>query len=194
MPISMMFLSNFKAREIFHERSLRFFRASIFGLIFIMFTHSSLAGASVEYKIKAAYIYNFTKFVTWPKTESDTFNLCILGKEPFGPLLNSIESRTALGLPIKLIRLNHFDASRQCHILFLGDAIRKDVREAIASASILTVSEEKQFAEHGGMIGFIVKNGKVKLQINLGRAKQAGLEISAKLLEVSEVIEGNGDG
>ncbi len=194
MPIAMMFLSNFKAREMIHEGSMRFFRASIFSLVFILFTHSSLAGASVEYKIKAAYIYNFTKFVTWPKTESDTFNLCILGKEPFGTLLNSIESRTAFGLPIKLIRLKHFDASKQCHILFLGDAIRKDVRESITSAGILTVSEEKQFAKHGGMIGFVVKNGKVKLQINLVRAKQAGLEISAKLLEISEIIKGNGDG
>ncbi len=189
-----MFLSNFITRETIHEEPLRFFRVGIFSLVFILFTHSSLAGASVEYKIKAAYIYNFTKFVTWPKTESNTFNLCVLGKEPFGPLLNSIESRTALGLPIKLIRLEHFDASKRCHILFLGDAIRQDVREVIASAGILTVSEAKQFAKHGGMIGFVVKNGKVKLQINLNRAKQAGLEISAKLLEISEVIEGNGDG
>ncbi len=190
----MIFLSNFKVREKIYQESLCLFRACITSLIFILFTHSSLADASVEYKIKAAYIYNFTKFVTWPKTESETFNLCILGKEPFGTLLNSIESRTALGLPIKLIRLDHFDGSKQCHILFLGNAIREDVRDAIASAGILTVSEEKQFAKHGGMIGFVVKNGKVKLQINLVRAKQAGLEISAKLLEISEVIEGNGDG
>lgn len=194
MPNQTMLSINLKAGVKVCRELLCFFRALLGGLVFILSTHSSLAGASVEYKIKAAYIYNFTKFVTWPKVQSDTFNLCILGKEPFGPLLDSIESRTALGLPIKLIRLNHFDAAKQCHILFLGSAIRKDVRSAIESAGILTVSDEKQFAKHGGMIGFVVRNGKVKLQININRAKQAGLEISAKLLEISEVIEGNGDG
>lgn len=65
---------------------------------------------------------------------------------------------------------------------------------AAISHGILTVSEISQFVKKGGMIGFVVRNGKVKLQINIDHAKQAGLVISAKLLEIAELVEGGGNG
>ncbi len=189
-----MSLSKFKKNNYFIGKSTFFFRTQLLGLALLLCAHSLCAAASVEHKIKAAYLYNFTKFVTWPELQSETFNLCILGKNPFGSLLDSLESRTALGLPIKLIRLQRFDASKQCHLLFLGSATTKDTRQLIASSGILTVSEKYEFAKHDGMIGFVVREGKVKLQINVDRLKQSGLEVSAKLLEIAEIVEGNGDG
>jgi hypothetical protein len=189
-----MLLLDFKKDKYFNKGWTYFFNARLIGLVLLICSHSLFAAATVEYKIKAAYLYNFTKFVTWPELQSETFNLCILGKDPFGSLLDSLESRTALGLPIRLIRLQHFDKSKQCHLLFLGSATSKDVRKLIASSGILTVSEKYHFSNHGCMIGFIVKAGKVKLIINLGRLRQAGLEVNAKLLEIAEVVEGNGNG
>ena len=189
-----MSLSNFNKNYYFSGRRTFFVRTKLLGLALLLFAHSLFAAASVEHKIKAAYLYNFTKFVTWPEHQSETFNLCILGKDPFGSLLNSLESKTALGLPIKLIRLQRFDASKHCHILFLGSATRNDTRQLIVSSGILTVSEKNNFAKHEGMIGFVIKEGKVKLQININRLKQSGLEVSAKLLEIAEIVEGNGDG
>jgi len=171
-----------------------FFRTRLIGLALLLCAHSLFAAASVEHKIKAAYLYNFTKFVTWPELHSETFNLCLLGENSFGSLLDSLESRTALGLPIKLIRLRRFNASKHCHILYLGSATTEDTRQLIASSGILTVSEKNQFAKHIGMIGFVVREGKIKLQININRLKQSGLEVSAKLLEIAEIVERNGDG
>lgn len=188
-----MFLTVFK-NKYFSRKLTCFFSTKMIALAFLLSSHSLLAEATVEYKIKAAYLYNFTKFITWPDSQSETFNLCILGKDPFGALIDSIETREALGLPIKLVRMRRYDASKQCHLLFLGSATRKDTRELIASSGILTVSEKHHFAEYGGMIGFIIKGGKVKLQINLAKLKDSGLEISAKLLEIVEIVGENGDG
>ncbi len=159
---------------------------------------------SVEYKIKAGYLYNFTKFVTWPEINSETFNLCILGKDPFGELIDPIEERSAFGLPIKLFRFDSLDAlSRKnnklhCHIIFLSSSLGSASEDITSKRTLvirdlnksLTVGESNDFARQGGMIGFVNKEGRIKLQINLKRIKQSDLKVSAKLLEVSEIVEG----
>jgi hypothetical protein len=189
-----MLLLYFNKKNCVSSRRVPVFCTKLIALAIILCSNLLFAADTVEYKIKAAYLYNFTKFITWPEFQSETFNLCILGKDPFGSLIESIESREALGLPIKLVRMRRYDASKKCHLLFLGSATRKDTRELIASSGILTVSEKQHFAKYGGMIGFVIKEGKVKLQINLAKLKESGLEISAKLLEIVEIIGGNGDG
>jgi hypothetical protein len=145
---------------------------------------------TLEHKIKAGYLYNFTKFVTWPADAVPTFNLCILGKDPFGKLIDPIEKKMVHERPIRLFRLNELKKGLFCHILFFS-ALPSISQQSFSSnlLTTLTVSEVRDFAAQGGMIGFIQKDGKIKLQINLDAAKQAGLKISAKLLEVAELIE-----
>ncbi len=141
---------------------------------------------SVEYKIKAGYLYNFTKCITWQENASATFNLCLLGDDPFGSLIDPIEQRTASDRPIKLIRMaKSFSKDPHCHILFIGASV--SLPKPIPP-NVLTVSEQQDFALKGGVIGFINKDGRIKLQINLEAVKQSGLKISAKLLEVAEII------
>lgn len=154
--------------------------------------------ASVEYKIKAGYLYNFTKFITWPEEKTETFNICILGNDPFGALINPIEQRKAFGHPIKLIRLTHLSAPEgtnkkpRCHILFISSSIKNTpITQHIENT--LTVGESENFAAEGGMIGFVNRESRIKLQINLKSIKLSGLKVSAKLLEVTEIVEGNTD-
>lgn len=160
--------------------------------------------SSVEYKIKAGYLYNFTKFVTWPEDNSETFNLCILGEDPFGELIDPIEQRSAFGLPIKLFRfdslnaLSHANNKPHCHIIFISSSIGSAIKDTISKNTLvirdinktLTVSEGNDFAMQGGMVSFVNREGKIKLQINLKKIKQSDLKVSAKLLEVSEIVEG----
>jgi hypothetical protein len=149
--------------------------------------------ASVEYKIKAGYLYNFTKFVTWADDNSETFNLCILGNDPFDELIAPIEQQSVMGRPIKLFRLNSLSSIKKqphCHILFVSSSIA-DMPVAEDIANTLVVGEGGEFIAQGGMIGFINKQGKIKLQINLKAIKQSGLKISAKLLEVADVVKGD---
>ena len=145
----------------------------------------------IEYKIKAGYIYNFTKFISWPTDHSETFNLCLLGYDPFGPVLDSIETRFAKNRPIKVFRIAALNDEPQCHILFINpaDEYSKEPLFIEGFKNTLTIGEIDGFAEQGGMIGFINSDGKIKLQINLDALNEGGLKVSAKLLEVAEIIK-----
>jgi hypothetical protein len=160
-----------------------------FCVVLLFSQHVIADDLHVEYKIKAGYLYNFTKFITWPEDKSETFNICILGKDPFGDLIDPIEQRTAFGRPIKLFRFDAFKTGQSCHILFISSSIKNtpvihDVNKT------LTVGESDGFAAQGGMIGFVNRQGKIKLQINLKTLQQSDLKVSAKLLEVAELVEG----
>jgi hypothetical protein len=149
--------------------------------------------SSVEYKIKAGYLYNFTKFVTWSDVNSETFNVCIWGEDPFGELIDPIEQRSAFGKPIKLFRfdsLKSLEKELHCHILYVSSSV-KDKVSGQDFDNTLVVGESEEFIEQGGMIGFVNKQGKIKLQINLKTIKQSGLKVSAKLLEVAELVKGD---
>jgi hypothetical protein len=149
--------------------------------------------SSVEYKIKAGYLYNFTKFITWPEDKAQTFNLCILGNDPFVELIDPIEQRTVAGRPIKVFRFNspgNMDHNPHCHIIFISSSIKETQAVTRNFDTTLVVGESEEFIEHGGMIGFVNKQGKIKLQINLQTITQSGLKVSAKLLEVADVVKG----
>ena len=149
--------------------------------------------SSVEYKIKAGYLYNFTKFITWPADNAATFNLCIMGNDPFGELIDPIEQRSVIGRPIKLIRFDNLKSTEKnphCHILFVSSS-NEDTSVFRDVNNTLLVSEREGFIAQGGMIGFVIKEGKIKLQINLKTIRQSGLKVSAKLLEVADVVKGD---
>jgi hypothetical protein len=170
---------------------------SVFFTLALWFSQPVLADdANAEYKIKAGYLYNFTKFITWPEDNSETFNLCIVGDDPFGELINPIEQRTAFGHPIKLFRLTRFSHEQRCHILFISASIKDNVllKEMLLvqdTVKSLTVSENKDFAVQGGMIGFVKRQDRIQLQINQKTLQQSDLKISAKLLEVADIVEGD---
>ncbi len=151
--------------------------------------------SSIEYKIKAAYLYNFTKFFTWPEDESATFDLCIVGKDPFGSIIDPIEKRSVKNKPIQLYRLRPTDDLKHCHLIYFGHSEQVQILPGTLTISsrdpILTVSDGKTFVFKGGMIGFFLKEGKVKLHINLAAVRNGGLDVSAKLLEISDIYEGD---
>lgn len=144
---------------------------------------------SLEYKIKAAYLYNFTKFIQWPDKSNAAFTICIVGSDPFSDLIDELETKQAFGKPIHIQRISVLNTAGTCDIAYV------DKTGALPKSglnNVLTVSSDSEFAESGGMIGFVVENQKIKLHINLPVMKRSGLEISAKLLEVATVIRESG--
>jgi len=165
----------------------------IFSLLF--FSQLNAEENSIEYKIKAGYLYNFTKFITWPEDELESFNLCILGEDPFGSILNPIEKRSVKGKPIRLSRIKKADEAKHCHIVYISTLSKAHISKlgTLTIKSVpakLTVGDTKEFTRQDGMISFFQREGKVKLHINLPSLRKTGLEISAKLLEVAEIYEG----
>ena len=93
-----------------------FFLAALVSLSKLSFAQDN----SIEYKIKAGYLYNFTKFISWPENESETFNLCIIGKDPFGSIIDPIEKRTVKNKPIRLYRFQSIAEAKYCHIIYFA--------------------------------------------------------------------------
>jgi hypothetical protein len=164
-------------------------------LLIGLMTVAAHSEESLEYKIKAAYLYNFTKFITWPPIQNDTFNICLIGNDPFQGLLDNLETKTAQDKQIRIYRYENVKQANQCQIIYF-DALNTHQSVGITNALLvgnlsekLTVGSQPFFAESGGMIGFALEQEKVKLHINLKTLKQSGLSISAKLIEVSTVVE-----
>jgi hypothetical protein len=156
--------------------------------------------ATLEYRVKAAFLYNFTRFVRWPESASGRGKapivLAVLGSDPFGSTLEeTIAGKTVNGRPLVVTRLASLDGIPRGGVLFVSSSERARVPQIVAMAAgagILTVSDMEGFARAGGMIGFVTMEGKIHMEINPAAASQAGIEISSKLLSLSTVVSSGG--
>jgi hypothetical protein len=149
-----------------------------------------------EYDVKAAFLYNFGKFVRWPANGNRTdFRICVLGLDPFGATLDSIIAGEKVdGRAVAARRLTASTDLPGCHIVFIGQSEEKrlkDILEVVGKSGALTVSEIPQFTQRGGMIGFILADGRVRFEVNLAPANEAGLMFSSELLRVASSVKRN---
>lgn len=151
---------------------------------------------SREQKIKAAYLYHLTKFIDWPGQHSNklskSINVCIIGQQPFANFLQQLESKKAKGRPIKVISTELSSTSNpQCHIVFYQSSkqAKGEQLQKFARQGALTVGEKDSFTSQGGMVGMVVVDNHIRLQINYQLTKQAGILVSANLLEVATIVE-----
>jgi hypothetical protein len=145
-----------------------------------------------EYQVKAAYLYNFGKFVRWPGTSLDQFSICILGHDPFGPALDAaIGGVTIDGQRAIARRLGSPRDALSCRVVFIStseDVQLGQILEALNKAPVLTVSDIPQFTSRGGMIQFIADANRVRFEVNLTTAETAGLMLSSELLKVAVAV------
>jgi len=147
-----------------------------------------------EYQVKAAFLYNFGRFVEWPPQPRppSAFTICVLGQDPFGPVLDElIKGKTIQDLKVVVRRLERVEDAGDCRILFISSS--EDVRLAhilatLHGRSVLTVGEAERFAHRGGMINFRLEGAKVRFEINPDAAGQAGLTISSQLLKLARIV------
>ena len=169
--------------------------------LFIVFVFFLSVAASAQQRplsedaLLALYTFNFAKFTEWPVTSFQThdasFNLCVLGENPFGIAAARIE-----GKPIKSHKLNlkHFPrvaVLKDCHLLFISrsEEWRLDaILQALNAAPILTVSNIPDFANRGGMIELEKVEQRILFTINPAAVERSDLRISSKLLELARII------
>jgi hypothetical protein len=159
-----------------------------------------------EYQVKAAYLYNFGKFVTWPRDSPEgddhTFTICVLGKDPFGALLDStLLNQTIDGKSAVAKRIAKAQDATSCHVLFISSSEERQLKEILMGLNnvpVLTVSDIAQFSQRGGMIEFVTDDDKVRFEVNVSNAEHAGLNVSSELLKVAVTVRRNsrqpGDG
>jgi hypothetical protein len=144
--------------------------------------------ANLEYTVKANYLYKFAPFVEWPARAfagpASPFDICIAGQDPFGSSLDdAIKGRLVGEHPIEVRRTGTQDGAGDCHILFLGrtaPAVAARIMKAAAGKPVLTVTEGR-----GGMIQFLMQDGKVRFDVDPAAAQASGLVISSKLLSLA---------
>lgn len=152
-----------------------------------------------EYQVKAAFLYNFTRFIDWPTTAfrspGSPFVIGIIGDDPFGGYITSIVKDEKVGThPITLQRYQNIQEVTNCHLLFINTPATgrvKDIVSAIGRRSILTVSDMDNFTKYGGMVRFYKENNKIRFEVNVASSKSAQLEISSKLLTVARITADN---
>jgi hypothetical protein len=170
-------------------------------IVWVLFAVSSALGQQKpnEYQVKAAYLYNFGRFVEWPANvkapKSDTFTVCVLGQDPFGPALDStLAGETMGGKSVAARRISTPQEAVNCQILFVssseGRRLSKIV-EALDRECVLTVSDMPQFSQRGGMIQFVLEEKRVRFEVNLTAVQHVGLSLSSELLKVAATVRRN---
>jgi hypothetical protein len=162
-----------------------------------LFCASAGAQPPTEHDIKAVFLYKFTNFVEWPDSTwqgSEPFRLCVLAD---GPMTAAVErtmhGETINGRPSQTMAPATARDARRCHILFVGHTEMErgaSMLAAIRDLPVLTVGEAEGFLSGGGAIEFVREGNRVRFDINVETARRAGLNISARLLQVARHVEG----
>jgi len=155
---------------------------------------------SLEYAVKANFLYKFGDYVTWPPEglgeAGAPVNLCIAGDDPFGNALDELVAGEKIaGRPIAVVRLEIARADSQCQIAFTRGSAQQsinDVLAAFAGRPVLTITEASNFGAGGGVIHFILRDNRVRFEINQKTATDTGLGISSRLLQLAVVVHGGG--
>jgi hypothetical protein len=157
------------------------------------------ANPSVEYQVKAAFLYNFAKFVEWPPESFADQNapivLGVISDNVFGKLLTEVTAgKSVNGRPVVVKQFKEGQDLRSCHIVFVSSSNEKHVikiLESLKDSSVLTIGETSGFIQAGGIINFFIEENKVRLEINLDAATRARVKISAKVIAVARLVPAN---
>jgi len=171
-------------------------RLFLFRLMICSLAVSARAQSATEYQVKAAFLFNFAKFVEWPAeafTAADApLQICVLGPDPFGRDFEQIiVEKTVNGHRIEAAHPDAVPQARACQILFIAFSDKQQLRqilEGLKGSSVLTVGDTPGFAQMGGMINFVLDDNRVRFEINVKAAELAHLKLSARLLTVAKLV------
>lgn len=171
---------------------LRFWLIRAFGCLLL----GSMAPAGSqdipEYRLKAAFLYNFAVFTEWPSETGSTLKLCIHGRDPFGAELDSLEGKKTGARTITLQRNVTVEAAKDCQIVFIASAAigrLPAMSDAVRGLPVLLVAESPGAARQGAILNLSIEQSRVIFEANLEAARSARLTLSSRLLRLaSEVI------
>jgi hypothetical protein len=173
-------------------------------VVFAAFNMSPVAwdqsNPHAEYDLKAAFLFNFAKFIDWPPgsftSPEAPFTICILGRDPFGHGLDeSLQGKMIRARPLAVRRLKDKTEARSCQMVFVSStesAHLTELLESLRGANVLLVGETNGFAAAGGTIELTLEDNHVRFTINVDAAGRASLTFSSKLLALAKVVHDEG--
>lgn len=148
-----------------------------------------------EYEVKAAFVFNFLRYVAWPEDASapvcKPLTIAILGEDPFGKSIRRLSTRSVQGRPVAVRHCRSLQEVQTCALLFVcaSEVHRLDtILKSAEDLPILVVGDTPGFAEAGGTVELYVEGTQIHFKVNIDAAKRSGLEISSKLLRLAEVV------
>jgi len=164
-----------------------------------------------EYRIKTAFLYNFIKFIDWPKEKiadnNEPITIGIIGKDPFGDAFVPLKNKQLKSKKVAVKRFKSLEKMkkadsegkqeldkqiemiRKCHLLFICSSEQENLGEIInlvKEHNVLTVAEVTGFLKAGGIINLLMEEEKVRFEINASAARKAGLKVSSELLRLAK--------
>jgi len=149
-----------------------------------------------EYQIKAAMIYNMTRFMDWPddalSPSATQFTICVAGKGGLGSAVASLQGKQVKGKTVTIHQSTLTHGPLACQVLVLCDLDKNTTSallERTRSSAVVTVADSPGFARSGGTVGFMLQNGKVRFEINQTAAQRHRIRISAQLLKLAQIVQ-----
>lgn len=151
----------------------------------------------IEYAVKVAFIYNFTKFTQWPEKAfqkgQEEFVIGVLGEDPFENSLDLLASqKKAQGRKIVIRHFSSPDEIAECHILFISPSQGGNLDKILSKGGgkpVLMIGDSKGFAEKGVAVNFFIQDEKVRFEFNLKALEKSGIKVSSQLLHLGKIIE-----
>jgi hypothetical protein len=171
----------------------RRFASAAFSALLLAQVSPVRAQETLERDVKAAYLFNFTKFVDWPRPTgtNEPFRVCVSGDDA---LRESVEKTIAgeqvEGRPLLSLAPRTPSEARNCQVLFIGGDGERETQllSAVRDLPVLTVSDTLNFARRGGGIEFVREKNRLRFDVNLQGAEQGGIRVSARLLRVARAV------
>ncbi|MEO5770743.1 MAG: YfiR family protein [Burkholderiaceae bacterium] len=144
-----------------------------------------------EYRLKAAFLYNFALLTEWPATAGTVLNLCVHGRDPFGAEVDALQGKMVGSRSIAVLRVTGRDNLQKCQILFIAapsiEALPK-LLESLHDSPVLTVADSADAARRGVAINMAVGQSRISFEVNLKVARDARLVLSSKLLRLATEV------
>jgi len=186
--------------SIAFRRTCRWFIAGLAAALFCAAPYAGADGTEQEARLlKAAFLYNFAKFTYWPdetwSASRDPLTLCTMGDDELIEVLERLAGKPIKGRTVRFRRLADTRELTQCHMLYVATSESSQVADIISALirkPLLTVSEVSSFARSGGIIQLYREKERLRFIINRHNAREAGLRLNARLLNLAVVIDNGG--
>ena len=182
------------------NRLAHFLRLGLVGMAAIIIFCLPCAGraetSSSENSLKAAFIFNFAKYVEWPEDAlkgKAEFCIATLGRSPLSRELAALSGKSVNGRNIVFRQVRSPEEAAQCQILFISRselARLAGILDILRDAPVLTVSDSGDFCTKGGMLSLVVERGKIVFDVNIRETQRAGLKPSSQVLKLARRIYG----
>lgn len=149
------------------------------------------AGVVSEYELKAAFLVNLSLFVEWPAAVGSPLAICVLGEDPFGTSLKKFDNRLVGRRVVKVRQVTDSLAVNDCNMVFVTKgavASLPQLMQLATAGKMVTIADGPGLAEKGAMINMLLRNDKIRFEVNLSAAKRSGVELSSQLLQLAIAV------